>query len=228
MDAINNVAEAPLVRTDTLSTAPTKDDLIDVLAVDFAFLLCLFEKLFGTAFGTLFLATLQQLYLFAGWRFVIGTFSICFPNLLVEDGQLDNDLFLALQHPALDAFFDLFPTTFILNLNGKAVGSNCRYENSPNRTKSESSTIAVVPSMHDFCSTKISFDTSFTHAGTGGGLSHSLSSSTVRTVMTLCRMGLFTFLTHLAIERVVESVSEHVEGLDLRFVWCPDFRTVKL
>jgi len=85
MDAIYNVAEAPLVRTRTLSTAPTKDDLVDVLAIDFSLLLGLLEELFGTAFRTLFLATLHRLYLLAGRRVVIRTFSIRSPNLLVED-----------------------------------------------------------------------------------------------------------------------------------------------
>ena len=96
--------------------------------------------------------------------------------------------------------------------------SNCRKENSPNRTKSESSTIAIVPSMQDFCSTKISSDTSFTHAGMGGGLSCSLSSSTVRTTMLLRGFGFLDFLTRLGMKRGVESVSERVEGLGLRFV----------
>jgi len=66
MDAIYNVAEAPLIGTCALSTAPMKDYLVHMLAVNLALLLCLFEKLFDTAFRTLFLATLQQRYLFAG------------------------------------------------------------------------------------------------------------------------------------------------------------------
>lgn len=85
MDPINNVAEASLIRTSTLATAPMKDDLVDVLAIDLSLLLGLFEELFGTAFWTLFSVTLQQLYLLAGWRVVIRTFSIRSPNLLVED-----------------------------------------------------------------------------------------------------------------------------------------------
>ena len=121
MDAIHDVAKAPLIGTCSLSTAPMKDDLIDVLAVDFAFLLCLFEKLFGTAFGTLFLVTLQQLYLFTGWRFIIGTFSIRSSSLPVEDRQLDNDLLLALQHPALDPLFHFSPTVFVVNLDRHAI-----------------------------------------------------------------------------------------------------------
>ena len=56
MNAVNDVTEPPLVRTRTLSTSPMKDNVIDVLAVDFALLLSLFEKLFGMGFGTLFLA----------------------------------------------------------------------------------------------------------------------------------------------------------------------------
>ena len=121
MDVVHDVAEAPLVWTSTLSTAPMQDDVVNVLAVDFSFLLGLFEKLFGTAFGTLFLATLQQLYLFAGWSVLIRTFNIRSSSLLVEDCQLDNDLLLALQHPALNPFFHFSPTVFVFNLNGKAV-----------------------------------------------------------------------------------------------------------
>lgn len=64
MNVINDVAEVPLIGIFSLFTAPIKDDLIDVLTVNFALLLRLFEELFGTTFGILFLATLQQLYLF--------------------------------------------------------------------------------------------------------------------------------------------------------------------
>ena len=106
--------------------------------------------------------------------------------------------------------------------------SNCRKENSPNLTKSESSIIGVLPSIHDFCSTKISFDTSGTHAGTGRGLSLSLSSSAAATVMVSRRGGFGFCLTRLGTEREVESVSERVEGLVLRFIVRPDFRTTKL
>ena len=85
MYAVNDVAEAPLVGTVTLSTAPMKDDLIDVLAINLSLLLGLLEELFCTAFGILFLATLQQLYLFRGGSILIRTFSICFPYLPVQD-----------------------------------------------------------------------------------------------------------------------------------------------
>lgn len=85
MDAVYDVTEASLIRTSTLSTAPTKNDLVDMLAIDLSLLLGLFEELFGAAFRTLFSATLHQLYLLAGWRIIIRTFSICSPNLLVED-----------------------------------------------------------------------------------------------------------------------------------------------
>ena len=85
MDAVYNVAEAPLIRTRTLSTAPTKDNLVNVLAIDLSLLLGLLEELFGTTFRTLFSATLLRLYLLAGRRVVIRTFSIRSPNLLVED-----------------------------------------------------------------------------------------------------------------------------------------------
>jgi len=117
MNAVNKVTEPPFIRTRTLSTSPTKDNIVDVLAVDFALLLSLFEKLFGTGFGTLFLVTLQWLYLLAGQSFIIRTFSIHNSSLLVENRQLDNDLLLALQHPALDTFFDFSPTVFVFNLN---------------------------------------------------------------------------------------------------------------
>ena len=93
-----------------------------MLAVDFAFLLCLFEKFFGTVFGTLFLATLRRLYLLAGWRVVIRTFSIRSSKVLVEDCQLNIDILLVLQHPALNSFFDLFPTAFVVNLDRKIIG----------------------------------------------------------------------------------------------------------
>ena len=96
MNAVNDITEASLIRTDSLSTAPTKDDIVDMLAVDFSFLLCLFEELFGTAFGTLFLATLQRVYLFVGQGFIVRTFSICSPSLPIEDCQLDNNLLLIL------------------------------------------------------------------------------------------------------------------------------------
>ena len=82
--------------------------------------------------------------------------------------------------------------------------------------------------MQDFCSMKFLFDTSFMHAGTGGVLSCSLSSSIALTTIILPELGLLTFLTHLRTEREVESVSEHIEGLVLRFIMRPDFRTVKL
>ena len=123
MNAVNNVTEPPFVRTRTLSTSPTKDNIVDVLAIDFALLLSLFEKLFGTRFRTLILAILRWPYLLAGQSFIIRTFSICNPRLLVENRQLDNDLLLALQHPALDTFFDFSPTIFIVNLNRQAVGN---------------------------------------------------------------------------------------------------------
>ena len=79
MDAINNVAEAPLIGTGTLSTAPTKDNIINMLAVNFTLLLRLFKQLFSMRFRTLLSATLQQLYLLAGWRLIIRTFSIRSP-----------------------------------------------------------------------------------------------------------------------------------------------------
>ena len=44
----------------------------------------------------------------------------------------------------------------------------------------------------------------------------------------LFKMGLLTFLTRLGNEREVESVSERVEGLDLRFIAWPDFRMINL
>ena len=66
IDTVHDVPEAPLTGTHTLSIASTKDDLINMLAVDFAFLLRLFEKVFGTAFETVFLVTLRRLYLLAG------------------------------------------------------------------------------------------------------------------------------------------------------------------
>jgi len=75
---------------------------------------------------------------------------------------------------------------------------------------------------------KISFDTSFIHAGTGGGLSCSLSSSAARTTIVSRRLGLLTFLTRLRNQWEVESVYEHVEGLVLHFVVRPDFGMVKL
>ena len=53
MDTINNVAEAPLIGTGTLSTAPTKDNIVNMLAVNFTLLLCLFKQLFSTRFRTL-------------------------------------------------------------------------------------------------------------------------------------------------------------------------------
>ena len=122
IDAVHDVTEAPLIGTHTLSIASTKDDLINMLAVDFAFLLCLFEKFFGTVFGTLFLATLRRLYLLARWRVVTQTFSIRSSKVLVEDCQLNIDILLVLQHPALNSFFDLFPTAFVVNLDRKIIG----------------------------------------------------------------------------------------------------------
>ena len=123
MDAINNITEAPLIGTCALSTGPTKDNIIHMLAVDFTLLLYFLKQLFGTRFRTLFLATLRWPYLLAGQSFIIRTFSIRNPSLLVENHQLDNDLLLALQHPALDTFFDFSPTIFIVNLNRQAVGN---------------------------------------------------------------------------------------------------------
>lgn len=122
MDAVYDVAEAPLVRTSTLSTAPMKGDLVDVLAIDLSLLLGLLEELFSMACRTLFSATLHRLYLLTGWRVVIRTFSIRSSNLLVEEHQLDIDL-LVLQHLALHSFFDFFPTAFVVNLDRKAVGN---------------------------------------------------------------------------------------------------------
>ena len=122
MNAVNDGAEAPLIRTNSLSTGPTKDDIVDMLAVDFSFLLYLFEELFSMAFGTLFLATLRRVYLFIGYSFIVRTFSIRSSSLPIEDCQLDNDLLLALQHPALNTFFYFSPTVFIFNLNRKVIG----------------------------------------------------------------------------------------------------------
>ena len=85
MDAINNVTEAPLIGTCTLSTAPMKDNIIHMLAVNFALLLYLFKQLFGTRFWTLLSVTLRQPYLLAGWRVIIRTFSIHSPYPLVQD-----------------------------------------------------------------------------------------------------------------------------------------------
>src|SRR5437667_3857701 len=122
MNPVNDVAEAPVIRTDSLSTTPMEDDIVDMLAVDFSFLLCLFEELFSTAFGTLFLATLRRVYLFIGYSFIVRTFSIHSSSLPVEDCHLDNNLLLALQHPALNTFFYFSPTVFIFNLNRKVIG----------------------------------------------------------------------------------------------------------
>jgi len=85
MGVTNNVAKAPLVRISTLSTIPMMDDLINILAIHFVLLLSVFKELFDMAFWTLFLATLQRLYLLARWRFILRTFSIHSSNLLVED-----------------------------------------------------------------------------------------------------------------------------------------------
>jgi len=139
-------------------------------------------------------------------------------RMLFDDITALPDNYLNVVLPSSDALVS-FPIADV---------SNCRKENSPKRTKSESSTIATEPNMHDFCSTKISFDTSFIHAGTGGGLSLSLSSSTVATVIVSRCRAFGVRLTSLGTEREVESVSERVEGLVLRFIVRPDFRTVKL
>src|SRR5437667_3688409 len=99
-----------------------KDDIVNMLAVYFSFLLRLFEEPFGTTFGTLFLAILQRVYLFIGYSFIVRTFSICSPSLPVEDCQLDNNFLLILQHPMLNPFFYFSPTVFIFNLNRKVIG----------------------------------------------------------------------------------------------------------
>ena len=106
--------------------------------------------------------------------------------------------------------------------------SNYRKENSTNRTKSESLTIAIEPTIYDYSSTEILFNTSFTHARMGRGLLCSLFSSTALTAIILCGLGLLTFLTYLWMEREVKSVSECIEGLVLHFITRPNFQMVKL
>ena len=122
---------------------------------------------------------------------------------------------------------ELFTSEALLSLRIVDT-SNCRYANSPRITKSESCTTGVEPIKHDFCTIKISADTSFT--GTTGvtSISRSLSSSDMGVRLAFGREVLFCFLTRLiAVERV-ELESERGGVLALRFGVRLNFRTVSL
>src|SRR5271163_4521473 len=80
--------------------------------------------------------------------------------------------------------------------------------------------------MHDFCSVKISPDTSLTGATGVGSISRSLSSSKVGLRLVVDGAGLFAFLTRLVAATEGLSESERVGVLGLRLEGRLDFRTV--
>jgi hypothetical protein len=84
--------------------------------------------------------------------------------------------------------------------------------------------IGVRPIMYDFCTIKISLDTSFIDAMGMGTISRSLSSSKVRLRFIVDEMDLFAFLTCLLAVREWLSESERGEVLELCFRSRLDFR----
>ena len=106
--------------------------------------------------------------------------------------------------------------------------SNYQNENSSRWTKSEFSTMIILSNIYDFYSTKISFDTFFTHIEMSGGFLYLLLFFAMRITMISRWLLLLIFLIYLGNEWEMESVSERVEGLVLRFIVRPDFRTIKL